>query len=81
MIASPLSPLHHLAHEFLATARGRIARWTRPAAPGITVGAATDATPRSAEAAVIGTGAPPASRARSPRRQCRADTHPVPAGA
>ena len=44
MIASPLPRLRRLAHGFLAAARDRIARWTRPVALGIAVGAAADAT-------------------------------------
>ena len=44
MIASPLPRLRGLAHGFLSAARARIARWTRPVALEIAVGAAADAT-------------------------------------
>jgi len=43
MIATPLPRLRHLARRFLDAMRVRVARWTRPAALAIAVGAATDA--------------------------------------
>ncbi len=44
MIATPLKHLRHLARRFLAAARTRVTRWTRPAALGIAAEAAADAT-------------------------------------
>ena len=44
MIAVPLPRLRHLARRFLAAARARVARWTRPAPLALALGAAADAT-------------------------------------
>jgi putative transposase len=44
MIATPLTRLRHLARRFLAAARTRVTRWTRPAPLAVAAGAAADAT-------------------------------------
>ncbi|HET8628622.1 MAG TPA: integrase core domain-containing protein [Thermomicrobiales bacterium] len=44
MIATPLKRLCHLARRFLAAARTRVTRWTRPAPIAVAAGAAADAT-------------------------------------
>ncbi len=44
MIAALLPGLGHLARRVVATARARVARWTRPAPIAVAVGAAADAT-------------------------------------
>ncbi len=43
MIAALLPRLRHLARRVVATARARVARWTRPAPIAVVVGAAADA--------------------------------------
>ncbi len=44
MFATPLPRLRHLARRFLAAARTRVTRWTRPVPLAVAAGAATDAT-------------------------------------
>ena len=44
MIATHLTRLRHLARRFLAAARSRVTRWTRPTPLAVAAGAATDAT-------------------------------------
>jgi putative transposase len=44
MIATPLERLRHLARRFLAAARTRVTRWTRPVPIAVAAGAAADAT-------------------------------------
>src|SRR3954454_9945427 len=44
MIVTPLTCLRHLARRFLAAARARVTRWTRPAPLAVAAGAAADAT-------------------------------------
>ncbi len=44
MIATPLTRLRHQARRFLAAARTRVTRWTRPAPLAVAAGAAADAT-------------------------------------
>src|SRR3954454_14464055 len=44
MIVTPLTCLRHLARRFLAAARARVTRWTRPTPIAVAAGAAADAT-------------------------------------
>src|SRR3954452_23880899 len=44
MIVTPLTCLRHLARRFLAAARTRVTRWTRPIPLAVAAGAAADAT-------------------------------------
>ena len=44
MIATHLKRLRHLARRFLAAARARVTRWTRPTPLAVTAAAAADAT-------------------------------------
>ena len=44
MIATLFKRLRHLGHRLLATARARVAQWTRPAPLAVAAGAAVDTT-------------------------------------